>query len=147
VDHVLLVHVGERLTRLADVLDRIVRVEPGSAARGHELGQAAAADELHHEVMAAALAEVPDHANDARVVEPRQQPRLDLKPRRVAQVQQALDGHLPAGVDVPRPHDLTHAAARDRADDRVRAAEQEPGLERDDRFALRHASECSPLHV
>ncbi len=61
--------------------------------------------------MAALLAEVAEHAHDARVVELREQPRLDLEARRVAQVQQPLDRHLGAGVDVPGAHHLAHRAA------------------------------------
>ena len=95
--------------------------------------------------MAAALAEVPEHADDARVVEPREQPRLDLEARRVAQVQQSLDRHLGAGLDVPGAHDLAHRAARDRRHDRVDASQQNPGFERDDAFCVRHRVESSPL--
>ena len=90
------------------------------------------------------LAEVPEHAHDARVVEPREQPRLDLEARRVAQVEQPLDRHLGAGLDVPRAHDLAHRAARDRRHDRVDAAQQNPGLERDDAFWVVQRPESSP---
>ncbi len=59
--------------------------------------QVGALDELHHQVLAALVAEVVEHLHHARVAQQRQQPRLHLEALGVARVVHVLHRHL-------RPH-------------------------------------------
>jgi hypothetical protein len=64
-------------------------------------------DPLHHQVAAAGIVDRAEHLHDAGVVQPREQPALDLEARCVALVEQALGRDLAAvGIDglVDAPH-------------------------------------------
>ena len=128
VDDLLLVHVGKRLARLADVLDRLGHRQR-AAALEHRV-EARAAHELHHEVVALAVGEVVDHAHHPRVTQTLQQPRLDLEAHRVGVLERLLDRHLEAVGEPARAVHGAHAADGDRGLDHVRAADLGALLER-----------------
>ena len=119
VDDLLLVHVGERLARLADVLDRLGHRQR-AAALEHS-GEARAAHQIHHEVVALAVGEVVDHAHHTRVAQTLEQPRLDLEAHRVGVLERLLDRHLEAVFEPARAVHGAHAADRDRGLDHVPA--------------------------
>jgi hypothetical protein len=94
--------------------------------------QALALDELHDDEVVALVAEVVDDADDARMVELREHPRLDLEARDVRRVQEALDRNEPTGLPIQGPVDGAHGAARDGGLHLVVARQHGP------RFAGRH---------
>ena len=133
VHDLLLVHVLERLAGLAGVLDRVAERQAGLALPLEQVAEVDALDQVHHHVLAGLVLEVVEHPHDARVPKRRQQPRLDLEARGVAQVGQPLERHLRAAVGLAGAEDGAHGAARDRADDLVAPAHHGSGRELDSR--------------
>jgi hypothetical protein len=113
VDDVLLVDVVEGLAGLRAPLDDVLERQAGRAADEQPVVQALALDELQDDEVVALVAEVIDDAHDARVVELREEPRLDLEARDVAGVKQPLDGDEAARVPIQRPMHGAHGAAGD----------------------------------
>ena len=67
-----------------------------------------------------------EHLDHARVAQAREQARLDLEARGVADVEQALDRDLGAGLAVDGTVNRTHRPAGDGRDDLVAPVERFP---------------------
>ena len=122
VDRLLLVHVAQRLGRLQRELDDLVLGQPGRALAAQHVREVLAVHPLHHQVAAARVVDRPEHLDDARVVEARQQAALDLEAGRVALVEQPLGGHG-AAVGPGRAVDAAHRALSRRFPEPITADE------------------------
>ena len=119
VDDLLVVHVLERLARLARVLDRLVQGKARLAALLEQHAEVDPADEVHHQVLARRRREVVRDAHHPRVLEAGQQPRLGLEPLVVMGVGALLERDLGVGLGIDRAVDLAHRPSRNRLEDPV----------------------------
>ena len=126
VDDLLVVDVLQGLAAVAGELDAVADGQPRIAVALEHGAEVEALDELHDDVGALLVAGVVEDLDQARMAQARQQARLDLEARGVADVEQALDRDLAALLAVQRAVDGAHRAAGDRRDDLVAAVERLP---------------------
>jgi hypothetical protein len=142
VDDLLVVHVLQRLRRLAHVGDRVLERQSRSAALHQQPAEIDALDEVHHQVLAAVVLEVVDDPHHPWMAQLGEQARLDLEARGVPPVEQALECHVPlVALGVAGAVDRAHRAARDGQDHLVALAHNGARGQLNRRKAVRHPSE------
>ena len=122
VDRLLVVDVAQRLRGLERVADDVPLRQPRIAVAPQHVREIIALDPLHHQVAPAGVLDHAEHLDHARVVEPAQQPALDLEAGRVALVEQPLGRHA-APVRVGGLVDAAHRSLRDRRSKQISADE------------------------